>query len=565
VDSVTQYSREVFSDTTLYATVIAGYDRSEGEFPNILNTPGVGTGLSFTAAETPTSWNSLPGYSGGDTRVFHRFDDFINSDLSQNYYGSLVLGMKGYFGDSDWQWDVTSNNQVNINEVAESNLATVTGARDALISGRYNPFDLSQRDTSGLGIDAFNRNRAIVHWLEAKTNGALGSALGFDWSAAFGTSAAHFAYADHRNDDIVNGNVMMQAGVVGNGGRELYSVFSEFVGQLGSDLELQFSMRGDFYSDFGETFNPKLAFKYNTTNWLSFRGSVGTGFQAPTLQNMNARIEGFDFLVDQVRCQDPSLGAGNPNSPDCRTQSISIFQDSNPDLKEETSISANIGTIIQPTKNFTATIDYWYAKVEDTIGAINEDLLLLEQRGTDVSKYGVNIIREGGAPNGRLQRIELQLFNVGTEEASGTDIELAYRLKTSLGDFTFLNETSYMFFYNEEFYEEFGNEQVLGQFGLPRWRNNFTLGWGKGNYTAQAVARSFADVERNVRGLGKIVSPTQVDVQLGYNADFGGRFQLGVINLGNVRPRFDDSLGARVNGSLFQRIETYYLTYRQDF
>ncbi len=566
VDWVTDYSYQISGNTTAYTTLITGYSRGQDTFPNVLNTPGQSLGMGFSAAETPASWNSLPGYTGGDTFVFHRFDDYINKSTSQNYYGALILGLKGYVGNSDWQWDVSANNQVNINEVQEENLATVSGSRALITADAYNPFDTSKRDLTGLGIDAMNRNRAVVNWVEAKTNGELGNFLGFDWASAFGVSAAHFEYADHRADAIVQGDVMLQSGVVGSGGRELYSVFTELSGLVSNEFELQLSLRGDAYSDFGSTINPKVAARYQPTGWLTFRSSVGTGFQAPTLQNMNAKIEGYDFLVDQVRCKDPTLGASDPNSDFCQTQSISVFQNNNENLKEERSISFNFGTIVEPVKNFTISLDWWYVKVQDTIGASLDDILRLEEQ--DASKpadYGVNIIRENNVANGRIERIEYVLFNVGEEQADGLDLELAYKMPTQVGDFTFTNETTYMGHFHQSFYKEFGKEQVLGRFGLPRWRNNFNLGYNRGPFGVTAVARSFADVEKNVRGLGKVVSATQYDLTFLYNTEQYGSFQLGALNLFNVRPRFDDTFSSRVNGSLFRRTETYFLTWRTDF
>jgi len=564
-DWVTDYSRDLGNEMTLYSTFIAGYSREETEFPNILATPGTDLGVSFSGAETPTSWESLNNYTGGDTQVFHRFDDYINRGVEQNYYGSLILGLKGYFFESNWQWDVTANNQVNINETKEKNLATLTGAKAALTSDTYNPFDSSKRDTDGLGIDAFLRNYAVVNWVEAKTNGELGRYLGFDWSSAVGLSGAHFKYSDHRPADIINGNVMLQSGVVSSGSREVGSVFTEFAGLYGNSLELQFSGRGDFYSDFGNTLNPKIAARYQALKWLTFRTSAGTGFQAPTLQQMNAKLEGFNFLVDQVRCKDPSIGNGDPSHPDCQTQSISSFRDTNENLKEERSLSINFGTIIEPTKNFNFSADLWYVKVEDTINVRLDDILRLEQMGVDPGKYGVSVIRENGDPDGRILRITSALQNIGSEEVVGVDFDMNYKLSTNVGNFRFSNETVYLSSFYTSFYEELGREQVLGQFRRARWRNNFTVGFDKGVFGMQVIARSVADMERNVRALGTIVSPTQYDLQITYLAPWQGRFEIGAINIFNVRPRFDQTFSSRINPDLFNRFETFYLTYRQDF
>ncbi|MCJ8278041.1 MAG: TonB-dependent receptor plug domain-containing protein, partial [Bdellovibrionales bacterium] len=258
IDSVTQYNRKVGSNTEFYSTLLLGYGMSEQESPIILQEPGVGIGANFTAAETPAAWATLPGYDGTvDTKVFHRFDDFVNTRRSEDYYVGLVTGLKGYYGDSDWEWDFTLNNQFNTSTTSEQNVGVFPAVKAAFSSGAYNPFDLGARDTTGLGVDTFNRNRFQVNWAEFKTNGELGSFLGFDWASAFGTSAAHFAYGDNRADVFVDGQAIGQSGVVGSAGRELYALFAEFSGLLGKSFEVSFSLRGDAYSDFGETFNPK--------------------------------------------------------------------------------------------------------------------------------------------------------------------------------------------------------------------------------------------------------------------------------------------------------------------
>lgn len=559
-DMVTNYERKLTSNLDFTSTLVAGYVKGGDQFPALLATPRQGIGMSFTGAEAPSRWTALDNYSGGDIRVFHRFDDFVRQTEEQNYYGALILGLKGYTGNSDWQWDVTLNNQINQNELTNTNFATFSGARQALQSGAYDPFDSSQRDTSGIGINGFERNYSTVSWLEAKTSGEMGSALGFDWSAAFGGSAAHFYYSDHQLADVLNYNIMGRGGVAGSGERQLVSVFSEIVGIKDNRFELQLSGRGDFYSDFGNTFNPKLAARYRAASWLTLRGSAGTGFQAPTLQNMNANLEGFlNGITDSKRCN--ALGGDA-----CNPRTVTAFEAVNPNLKEETSISFNFGAIAEPVKNFSIGVDSWYVKVEDTIGVRYGDILVLDDLGFDTSKYGVTFERRDGEPLGELERIVATRQNVGEQEVTGIDIDLNYRLPTRYGDFRFSNETTYIWNFYQSFYEELGREQTAGRYATPRWRNNFTTGYYKNRYGVQAIARSVADMQTFRRiGGKKIPSPTQYDLQITYQAPWEGRFELGALNLFNIRPRFDRTLNTRINTSIFAPAQTFYLTYRQDF
>lgn len=559
-DWVTQYNRKIGSDTEFYSTLILGYATGVSKSPNFLLTPGVGLGMSLTAAETPASWGTIPGYTGGDTQLFHRFDDIVNKSTTNDYNGGLITGVKGYWGNSDWEWDATLNNQVNIATEAQENVGLFSGTKAAFVNGTYNPFDLAQRDTSGMTTETFNRNRYMVNWAEFKSNGGLGNFLGFDWSSALGMSVAHFEYSDHRSAVFLNNDVMGESGAIGSAGRELYSIFAETSGLLANQLELQASLRGDFYSDFGSTVNPKLAARYQPYKWLTFRASAGTGFQAPTLQDMNASLEGFfNNFQDPVRCG--QLG-------DCALKSTTASQATNPNLKQETSLSLNFGTVVQPTQNFQFGFDYWHVKVEDVIGSAFSQALRIEDDfgPARLAEYGITIQRENGDPTGEIQRIIYTLSNLGTQEAQGLDFDMNYRLKTGLGDFVFNNELSYMFHYYQQFIDLYGKEEIVGRQGVPRWRNNFSIGYLLGNWGANILARSTADMLQtgNIStNLKSIPSPTQFDVSVSYRHSYVGSFQLGVINLGNIRPRFDENQS--IDTTLFRPIETYYLTYRKDF
>ncbi len=563
VDWVTQYSRDLSSGAEFYSTVLLGYSYDPDSLPVRLATPGQGSGAFFTAAESPAAWNSLPGYSGGDIYITHRFDDLINKSIEQTYYGGLVTGVKGYFGNSDWEWDASLNNQINVQTVTEENLGYFPGAQAALSSGAYNPFDASQRDTTGIGIDTFNRNRFMLNWAEFKTNGSLGSLLGFNWAAAAGASAAHFEYADHRAAPIVQGLTMGQSGVIGSAGRELYALFGELSGVIANKFELQFSLRGDLYSDFGETINPKIAARYQPTSWLTLRSSAGTGFQAPTLQDMNTSLEGFfSQQTDYVRCNDPSIN-------DCNDKSFAAVQAANQDLQEETSLSVNFGAIVQPLDNLTVGVDVWMAKVEGVIGTNIDQILRAEADFGPgaLGPLGVNLIRLNGDPTGEIQRVEYTLVNQGVQQVEGLDFDAEYKLQTSIGDFTFKDELSYIFHYYQEFISRYGREDIVGRAGAPRWRNNFSIGYQKGEWDALILARSTADMLWDNFAIGQynpsVVSPTQFDVSVARNFGDIGRFQLGAINIGNIRPRF--SASQDIDRSLFRPYTTYYLTYRKDF
>jgi iron complex outermembrane receptor protein len=64
--------------------------------------------------------------------------------------------------------------------------------------------------------------------------------------------------------------------------RDSYAGYVDFASDITDYLFVDFAMRFENYSDFGETFDYKLAGRWKVLEDLNIRGSIGTGFRAPT-------------------------------------------------------------------------------------------------------------------------------------------------------------------------------------------------------------------------------------------------------------------------------------------
>ena len=69
-------------------------------------------------------------------------------------------------------------------------------------------------------------------------------------------------------------------------------------------LELTLAARYEDYSDFGSTFNPKMGLAWAPVDGLNLRGTLGTSFKAPLLDNMNPQA--VSVFVYQDRFADAS-------------------------------------------------------------------------------------------------------------------------------------------------------------------------------------------------------------------------------------------------------------------
>lgn len=116
------------------------------------------------------------------------------------------------------------------------------------------------------------------------------------------------------------------------------------------------AIRAENYSDFGFTSTYKLASRYKLTHNFNIRGSVSTGYRAPSLQQIN-----YSSQFTNVQGGTISEVKIAPNY-DPITKAAGI-----PDLKQEKSVNASLGFSWKPLSELTITIDGYLVKVKDRI------------------------------------------------------------------------------------------------------------------------------------------------------------------------------------------------------
>jgi iron complex outermembrane receptor protein len=84
--------------------------------------------------------------------------------------------------------------------------------------------------------------------------------------------------------------------------RKAWALFAEVVAPVVKGLDLTGSLRYDHYSDFGGNSTAKGSFRYKPMPNLLFRGSVGTGFHAPTVPQVNATEQPYGVTTNNYLC-----------------------------------------------------------------------------------------------------------------------------------------------------------------------------------------------------------------------------------------------------------------------
>lgn len=179
--------------------------------------------------------------------------------------------------------------------------------------------------------------------------------------------------------------------------RSNLSLYADAEFDITDALLLSAAARFENFSDFGSTINGKLAARLKASDNINIRGSLSTGFRAPSLAQIYYNLR-FTNFVGGVALE--SLLSPN-NSP--VTASFGIGP-----LKEEKAFNSALGFTAK-FGDFTATVDGYYIKVKD------------------------RIVLTGNFDAPQIDNVEAAQFfaNGADTETTGLDIILAY--KTSLG------------------------------------------------------------------------------------------------------------------------------------
>jgi len=293
------------------------------------------------------------------------------------------------------------------------------------------------------------------------------------------------------------------AGAVRGGERDVTAGSIELIVPILKSLEVSASVRSDKYSDFGDTTNPKLSFRFQPDEVVLFRGSINTGFSAPTLTNLyspqSTTFTGTRY-DDPVLCPSGVVATAlnGRADRDCGIQ-FQRLVGGNPTLQPETSKAWTVGVVFQPYPSVTMGVDFWSYHIEENISTAGEQAIF-----GDFAKYSNLFIRcsqataalqnsigacqnrDGADP---LAYIIDSLLNLGDTRTSGLDIALSWTGRpTGAGRFSASLNGSYVYKY--EFQIEPGGawyspvDNYNAQFGGPvlRYQQTMRLNWDIGSW-----------------------------------------------------------------------------------
>jgi iron complex outermembrane receptor protein len=310
----------------------------------------------------------------------------------------------------------------------------------------------------------------------------------------------------------------------GSFSRHNVSLYGDIEKEVSDALTVDFALRYEDFSDFGETTNFKLTGRYQVNDAFSVRGGVSSGFRAPTIGQSNVTnvTTAFDSslrLVDQA-----TLPPTNP---------ISV-QKGGKQLQPEDSNSYSAGFVYENDDLFI-TADYFHIEVTDRIAQTSDlpvtpaDIALLLSQGV------------ADAANFTSIKYFTNDFDTTTE---GLDLVVSYSAEIVEGV-----DTKFNFAYNhttttvDSFNPAIINATRIRQLedNLPTDKFTFTIAHSQGNFDSFFRINYYGDYYEAHLDAGSLPinvdSAYTVDAEVAYNVTEDVRLAVGAQNLFDEFPQ----------------------------
>ena len=313
----------------------------------------------------PTDENGNLIFVPGIMHIFNPSGDGV-IDTNNVYYNpqedvyikdaSAAVGFKGEWA-NDWNWDIS--NVFGYNDFHYWGNQTFNASLPLPEQYTKNRFDD--------GGFSFLQNTANIDISKHFTG--IGNGLTFSLGGEFRYERYHLYAGEpdsYRNGGATLDGVLKASGSEGYPGyqpldavkahRTNISGYSEIAFDVTDKWLIDMAIRFENYSDFGFVSTQKLATRYKVASNFNVRGSISTGFRAPTLQqinfsNTNTNIIGGELVYAKLI----------PNYSDA-ARAVGI-----PSLTPETSVNGSLGFTWKPVHNFTLTLDGYWIQIKNRI------------------------------------------------------------------------------------------------------------------------------------------------------------------------------------------------------
>jgi len=383
---------EISENMKFYA--FGNYAESEGDGSFYYRYPGNGT-IENLRTEDGSVYSPLEKFPGGFTpRFFGEITDFsIVSGLEGEFANGIGFDFSGRYGSNEIQYTLKNTINPSMGPASPTSFRPGDLINDELqLSADFTQFIDMGLDSDVLlafGLTYMEESYELVgNDVDSYSAGPYSGSdpWGFcDNAVATTVGLSVIGNGSTLNCADENDPVYQVVGVGSNGfpgyspeysgkyERDMAGIYADASTDISDALFLQGALRYEDYSDFGAELVGKIAFKYSLNQDFNMRGSVGTGFRAPTpgqqgTTNVSTRLpNGFPVATGLFPAISPvgqALGAEA--------------------LKPEKSVNYSIG-LTGDMGDLNITLDFYRIELEDRFYAVST--LDVSTDPTDVDAY----------------------------------------------------------------------------------------------------------------------------------------------------------------------------------
>ena len=483
-------------------------------------------------ANHPFADDSSHPFFGQDLTMRRRMVDIGNREkrVDTDYFRTII-GMAGEL--DTWNWEAAySYIKSKSVERGVNGFPNSRRTQEAIDNESWNPFEPSSNSQASLDFIETTTTRvgkSTNKSFDVTFSGPLAQMDAGELMVAVKAEYREESISDNPDDQFLRGEVFGTEATQANGSRDSKSISAEFSIPVLDELELQFAVRSENYSDFGTTTDPKISFLWAPLDTLSVRGSYGTAFRAPSLHQLGlGRTDESPNLVDTARCAAVNLG--------CVPQEYTAVFAGNPELGPEESSSYNLGVIYEVNEDLDFSIDYYSYDIENIIDSDTQ--FVFSSQGLDadvVTRIPTAIV---GDP-GEVVQIFDSFRNIGDLKTSGLDFDLSYKLNSDMGEFRFGFVMNYVLKFEEYRLGRLSLQE--GQFEQPEVRHTSSVDWVMDDISATVAINYIGEFEGDAdSGFGDktVDGQATVDLVTNYRGFENTTLTLGITNLFNKEPPF---------------------------
>lgn len=332
-----------------------------------------------------------------------------------------------------------------------------------------------------------------------------------------------------------NGITGLSPDVTGTWHNESQSLYGEVTTDVTSRWFVDLAARFENYQAFGSKLVWKVATRYNLTDWLGVRGSMGTGFRAPTAGQLHMTQASIQTIGGT------QLNVGLFPATNAVAQYLGAEA-----LKPERSKNYSLGITLTPFPNFTLTIDAYRIKMSDQLYTSSQIIVTpaIQQAMLDAGITGADSID-------RIQFYQNAL-NSTTE---GLDVVANYR-----GNWFDIGSTTLTAAFNTNSYKvdevtastvSFNSTTVYNfENNAPDWRANATVNQELGPVSVMLRANFYGPWSRQTTASSALIqdygTETLFDAEITYPITEQFQVSVGARNIFDNYPdinRIDDTNG----------------------